>query len=442
MTNFFRNKLLVTVSAALVVIIAVAAVAFVSGKGAGGRFLSKNADKTNNTTSNAQTGSVNQISNSSGDSSQNNAASKSETSPNSTGTEADNSNKPETLKNVKVHAVYLSGDSAGNKKVINHIIELSKTTDLNAVVIDVKEAGKVNYISDIPEVKQAKAQYGAPLYNPESVIKTLHDNNIYVIGRVVCFRDTALAVSWPDLAVKKVNGELWKEGKFYWTNPYKEEVWKYNIEIAKEAVRKGFDEIQFDYVRFPTTRKSEVNYGENMPSKADTIIKYLETAKKEIQDNLGVPLSADVFGIICESPGDVEGIGQVLERVGKDIDYISPMVYPSHYANASHGSNGNGVGQSINGTVFTAPDMEPYKVVYNSLVKAKNRISKVEGYKAKIRPYLQAFTASWLPKGYYQKYGAEQIRQQIKAVYDAGYEEWILWDPANAYPEAAFDKKQ
>ncbi|HOA97265.1 MAG TPA: putative glycoside hydrolase, partial [Acetivibrio saccincola] len=142
----------------------------------------------------------------------------------------------------------------------------------------------------------------------------------------------------------------------------------------------------------------------------------------------------------CETPGDTEGIGQVLERVGMDIDYISPMIYPSHYANSSRGMMGNGVGQSINGVVFTAPDLKPYEVVYNVLEKTKDRISKVENYKADVRPYIQGFTASYLPKGYYQVYGPEQIKQQIKAVYDAGFEEWIVWDAGNNYVEEAFTR--
>lgn len=346
------------------------------------------------------------------------------------------------LQDVKARAVYLSGDSAASSKVIDRIIQLTKTTDLNAVVIDVKENGKVNYNSSLPEVEAVKAEYATPLYDAESLIQKLHDNNIYVIGRVVCFRDPVLSEKRPELAVKKVNGQLWKEGKFSWTNPYEEEVWQYNIDIAKEAISKGFDEIQFDYVRFPTTKKSEVSYGENMPTRAETINKFLKMAREQLVDELGdVPISADVFGIICESPGDREGIGQDLEQIGKDIEYISPMVYPSHYANASRGSNGNGVGQSINGVLFTAPDLAPYEVVYNSIAKAAKRTGEVEGYKAKIRPYLQAFTARWLPDGYYKKYGVEEVRQQIKAVYDAGGEEWILWDPSNNYLEAYFDKK-
>ncbi|MHB8061510.1 MAG: putative glycoside hydrolase, partial [Ruminiclostridium sp.] len=127
--------------------------------------------------------------------------------------------------------------------------------------------------------------------------------------------------------------------------------------------------------------------------------------------------------------------------VGKNIYCISPMIYPSHYANASHGIMGNGVGQDINGITFTKPDLEPYKVMYNALLSAKTKISAVPKYKAKVRPYIQAFTAKYLTNGYYQTYGVQQIKDQIKAVYDAGYEEWILWDSSNKYQEAYFNKK-
>lgn len=340
---------------------------------------------------------------------------------------------------VKVKGVYVTGTSAGNKKYMEKLVNLINTTELNAVVIDVKEDGRVNYPSEIKTVKDIGAHQR--LYDVDEVLKLLHDNGIYVIGRIVCFRDNYLAQKRADLAVKRKDGSIWREnGSIVWTNPYNREVWKYNIDIAKEAVEKGFDEIQFDYVRFPTVSDKEVNYGEKTPPKADAVSDFLKEAAVEI-NRLGVPVSADIFAIVCETPGDWEGIGQVLERVGMDIDCISPMIYPSHYANASHGMMGNGVGQSINGVLFKAPDLKPYEVVYNVLLKTKERISKVDGYRAKVRPYLQDFTASYLPKGYYQTYGPKQVRQQIKAVYEAGYEEWILWDAANTYAESAFLKE-
>lgn len=331
---------------------------------------------------------------------------------------------------VKVKAIYLSGTSAGSSKILDRYIDVINKTELNAVVIDIKEAGKVNYVSSVPAV--AENGLYVKYYNADAVIKKLHDNNIYVIGRLVCFRDNGLASKRPELAIKRVNGSSWTEGKLgAWTNPYKEEVWQYNIDIAKEAAAKGFDEIQFDYVRFPTAKKSEVSYGDNAASKADTIAAFLKKAKEELRSVSDIPVSADVFGIIAESRSDGEAIGQDLDKVGMDLDYISPMVYPSHYAK----------GQEVNGVKFEKPDFEPYEVVYQTLLKAKDRISKVSGYNAQLRPYLQDFTASYLHKGDYQEYGAEQVRQQIKAVYDAGYEEWILWDGKNTYTVDALEKE-
>ena len=350
--------------------------------------------------------------------------------------QGNNGDKKE-VKKVKAKAIYITGSSAGSAKRLDHIIELINTTELNAVVIDVKDDfGKVNYLSDIEGVRNSGAYH--KLYNAEEVLKKLHDNGVYVIGRIVTFKDPLLAEKRPDLAIKKPDGQIWREGgKTAWANPYNKEVWKYNIEIAREAADKGFDEIQFDYVRYPAARKADVYFGENIPTKAETICSFLKTAHTELHEKKGVVVSADVFGIICESPGDFENIGQSLEMIGMDIDYICPMIYPSHYANEAQ----NGVGQTINGVKFPAPDLKPYEVVYNTLSKARERISKVDGYKANLRPYLQDFTASWLKKGYYQNYGADQVRQQIKAVYDAGYEEWIIWDPLNTYSEDAFIKE-
>lgn len=344
--------------------------------------------------------------------------------------ETDNAADPAEVKKIKVKAIYLSGTSAGSSKILDRYIDVINTTELNSVVIDVKEAGKVNYASAVPAV--AENGLYVKYYDADKVIQKLHDNNIYVIGRVVVFRDDGLATKRADLAIKRPGGSLWKEGKLgAWTNPYMEEVWQYNIDIAKEAVEKGFDEIQFDYVRFPTAKKSEIDYGSDPAPRADTIAAFLKKAKTELHDGLGVPVSADIFGIVAESVSDGNAIGQDLEKVGMDVDYISPMVYPSHYAK----------GQEVNGVKFPKPDLEPYEVVYQTLLKAKDRISKVSGYTAEVRPYLQDFTATWLHKGDYQEYGAEQVRQQIKAVYDAGYEEWILWDGRNSYSVDAFEKE-
>ncbi len=381
---------------------------------------------------------------------QSTASSTAQTTPSEPTKAANEEQKPQTtnglqlspsIEQIKVKAVYLTGPSAGSTDRVNRIIDLAKKTELNTVVVDIKEDGSLNYQSDLEVVKKYGKQ--TKYYNPENLIKKFHENGIYVIGRIVTFKDPTLAKNRADLAIKNSKGGLWMEnGKTPWTNPYNEEVWDYNIAIAKEAISKGFDEIQFDYVRFPTGRKADFNYGLNVPEKAVAINGFLAKANKELHEGAGVPVSADVFAIIVESKPDGESIGQRITEVGKDIYCISPMIYPSHYANdAKKGIMANGVGQKINGIVFTKPDLEPYKVMYNALVSTKTKIAETPGYKAKVRPYLQAFTAKYLPNGYYQTYGSQQVKDQIKAVYDAGYEEWILWDPSNRYQESYFNPK-
>jgi len=335
-------------------------------------------------------------------------------------------------KDIKVKALYLTGWTVGSSERVQHYIDLAKNTEINSYVVDIKDDdGYVGYESNVPAVREAGAW--KKKYDVDSVLKAFHDNDIHVIGRLVCFKDPVYSQKNPSLAIKKTDGTLWKEnlggGKYAtWLNPYEKETWDYLISIAKEAVERGFDEIQFDYVRFPNGAKKVTDFSRYNKEKYEAINEFLAYAKKELP---GVVISADVFGIICESPADTEDIGQYLELIGKDIDYISPMVYPSHYA----------LGQTVNGVTFAKPDFEPYAVVYNSLIKAKNRISAVDGYKADIRAYLQDFTASWLDTGYYKKYGPEEVRQQIQAVYDAGYEEWILWNAGNKYSESALLKE-
>lgn len=341
--------------------------------------------------------------------------------------------KQETKENkeagqVKVKGLYLTGWTVGNMQNVQHYIDLAKSTEINSYVIDIKDDdGYVGYESSIPEVRQLNAWQKK--YDVDKVVGAFHDNGVHLIGRVVCFKDPILSSKKPELAIKHSNGGIWKDNHgLTWLNPYNKDAWPYLVEIAKEGVKKGFDEIQFDYVRFANDgAKSAMAFGNQEKKKYEAIDEFLAYAKKEIPE---VALSADVFGIICESPADTEDIGQNLEFIGKDIDYLSPMVYPSHYA----------VGQVVNGVRFAKPDLEPYAVVYNTLLKAKNRISKVEGYKAKMRPYLQDFSASWLGKGYYQLYEEAQVKDQIKAVYDAGYDEWIMWDANNKYQEGAFQK--
>ncbi len=330
--------------------------------------------------------------------------------------------------NVKVKGLYLTGWTAGSREKMDGFLKLADETEINAFVIDIKnDDGIVSYASKVSEVE--KNETFEKKYDPKALIKTLHDKGIYVIGRVVCFRDPAFSKKNPDRAVKNKDGGLWKEEKkdaeITWLNPYDKRNWTYVLDIAKEAAGMGFDEIQFDYIRFPYGDRSKMDFGAEGFVKHEVVNEFLARARKEMPN---MTLSADIFGIVCVSPDDTEDIGQYLELIGKDMDYISPMTYPALYAR----------GQIVNGVKFPNPDLDPYNVVYQTLLMAKKRILKEEDYRAKVRPFIQAFSASWLAKGSWQTYGAKQYRQQIQAVTDAGYDQWIFWDANNRYDFSAF----
>jgi len=323
------------------------------------------------------------------------------TAPQNTNTPSDSVQK----KKVKAKGLYLTATSAGAR--LKHYIDLANTTEINSYVIDYKDDdGYVCVDSKVPVAKEVKAI--DVRYDAAKVVKELHDNNIYAIARIVCFKDPFLSKGRPDMAIKNKSGGLYIHNQKAWVNPYNKDAWQYNIDLAKEALAQGFDEVQFDYVRFPDGRKSEMVFGETGGKNLyETVNAFLKYSREQMPNAV---LSADVFAIICESPEDTEGIGQYLELIGKDVDYICPMAYPSHYA----------LGQIINGVKFSKPDLAPYDVIKNTLLKAKDRLSKVDGPTPMLRTYLQDFDASWIGNGNWQKYGDEQFRQQIQSVYDAG----------------------
>jgi len=329
-------------------------------------------------------------------------------------------------------------------------IELAKKTDINAFVIDLKdETNGVLFNSDNEFAKSMTlwsykrdsdgnetwkdmGNYVQSLYNLEEVVKKCHDNGITVIGRIVCFNDLSLAHNHPEMSIKDENGNSMKfklEKYHQFANPYDSKVWDFLIDLANEAIGKGVDEIQFDYVRFPTisTKSGEKPYfgpEDTTPTRIDAINRFLQTARRRIQDANGVPLTADVFGIILSSELDGKLIGQGWSTIGlTGVDAVCPMVYPSHYATNT----------VLNGKNFDKPDLYPYEIMYNALVMGKDEASQ-NGY-AVVRPYVQAFTASYLGEGKYLSYknNPEPVKAQIKAINDAGFSEWILWNASADY---------
>jgi len=333
-------------------------------------------------------------------------------------------------KRVKVKGIYMTGNTVANTGNFNKLIELIKATELNAVVIDVKDDdGLMTYASELPDVEFTGANTRVRIKDINAVMKVLHENNIYSIARIVTFKDRRAGDKYANLAVKNTSGGIWRDRHgMSWLNPYNRESWNYIVSIAEEAATKGFDEIQFDYVRFPTDGNMKIiDYGANVKgkSKAEAIAEFLAYGRERLSKK-GVVVSADVFGLVTTASDDMR-IGQHLESIAKSVDVICPMVYPSHYGKGSYG--------------VAEPDFEPYKIVNRSMTIAQQRIDAIKDVsrKAILRPWLQDFTASYLPK--YKKYGPAEVRAQIDATYDAGAEEWLLWNAGNKFTSGALIKE-
>lgn len=341
------------------------------------------------------------------------------------------------------HDKPLRGIYLGMGENLEAALELASWSELNAVVVDVKESWGLCYESAVPLAVEMKASSGQ--LELKSLIDRCHAAGLTFIARMVCFKDEVMTRMRPDLCIHDAEGKVLHyplEGGEAFANPYNTEVWDYLLDLSREVIAMGADEIQFDYVRFPTGQPeggATPLYREesDVPDKEAAINRFLETARIELQDKLGVPVSADLFSIVMSSPEDGRLIGQNWSRIGlSGIHCLSPMIYPSHYANASAGSLGNGKGSSIGSKFFDAPDLSPYDVVTAALEDGAAAAGK-SGY-AGLRPWLQAFTANWLAPGYYMDYGPREIRAQIQALYDAGYDEWLLWNAGHEYPESLF----
>lgn len=327
-------------------------------------------------------------------------------------------------KPVKVKGIYISGYMAGSEGM-EKILDKIKGTEINTVVIDVKnDDGRITFAMDgAPMVQEIGAEERC-IKDMNALMKELKSRGLYTIARVVAFRDPYLAEKKPEWSLKNKDGSLHRDNKgLAWVNPYRQEVWDYLVEVGIEASEIGFDEVQFDYIRFATdSSMNEVVFDEKDTkgrSKTDVITEFIQYAYGKLSPH-DIFVSADVFGTIIGSKVDAERVGQVYEDMAEHLDYICPMIYPSHY------SDGN--------FDIEHPDMEPYKTILAALDRSKQELleNKKEGKKqAVVRPWLQDFTASYLD--HYIPYGPKEVRDQIQAVYDAGYDEWILWSASNRY---------
>lgn len=325
---------------------------------------------------------------------------------------------------VKVKGIYISAYVAGTESMMDEIIRHIDETEINAVVIDVKDDnGRITFSMDTPVVNEIGAVQRL-IPDIEGLMKKLKEHNIYTIARVVAFRDPYLPEQKPELALKLADGSIYRDNKgMAWVNPYKRELWDYLVEVGIGAHNAGFDEVQFDYIRFSTEKGvNNVVYDEadtGGRSKTDIITEFIDYAYERLAEE-NIYVAADVFGAIIGGGVDSDSVGQSYGDMAEHLDYICPMIYPSHYGDGNFG--------------IEHPDTQPYDTIFAALQGSKEALgghTKKNGDAIIVRPWLQDFTASYLAN--YIEYGPTQIREQIQAVYDAGYDEWMLWSAACRY---------
>src|SRR5262245_16381975 len=322
-----------------------------------------------------------------------------------------------TLKPHAVKAAYLTYFGVGDKTIRGRVLELVDRTELNAVVIDVKgDRGLIPYVTEVPLAREAGAQGPVSLKDVEGMLAELKARGIYTIARVVVFKDNVLAEHRRDLAIIDTRtGRPWVDREEpAWVDPVRPEVWAYSIAITRQAVRKGFDEVQFDYVRFPPDgRLSAARYArENTrETRLPAIAGFLERARRALGPT-GAFVAADVFGYTAFNENDTD-IGQRVEELAPHLDYLCPMVYPSGYHVGIPGTRN--------------PVANPYRVVYESVRLTRQRSAATN---LRVRPWLQDFRDYAFDK---RIFGPSEVRAQIKGAQDAGAAGWMLWNPRNDY---------
>lgn len=328
-----------------------------------------------------------------------------------------------------VKGLYFNTYSINSPETYNKIVDLIEETDLNAVVIDIKDDwGNVtmNFDTDDEDIQYSKID----IVDPEALIEDFHSRGIYVIGRVTTFKDSIITEKHPDWGFTLDDGTLWKNGhEEAFMNPFLKEVQDYDLKIAKLAAESGFDEIQFDYVRFAEgfetfgdtldysrgefENETEMDEGEKRVS---AITGFVQRAREELQA-YNVPVSIDVFGYAMQVRR-AEGIGQDFDQMANQTDVMSSMIYPSHWGSWSFD--------------IEKPDLEPYELVFRYLEEEKKIFNEIE-HPPVSRPWIQDFTASWIGEGNWMEYDGAAVQAQIDAIYDQGLNEYLIWNANSEY---------
>ncbi len=322
---------------------------------------------------------------------------------------------PRLIESPIVRGVYVNRFAAQSTRRMRQLIALADATEINAFVIDIKDEFGINYKSTDALVRRNAGNAGT-VGDLHALLDTLKAHKILAIARIVVFKDSVTARVNPQWTIRRADGTAWRDKQgLAWVNPYNRELWDYNVRIAEEVVKQGFGEVQFDYIRFPEPYQSlpvQVFPGANGQDKPAALAEFLTYAKGRI-GKLGVRTTADIFGLVTTLAGALE-VGQQWEALSTRADVLLPMVYPSHYPRGAFN--------------VARPNAEPYTVVFAAINRARERDEKLGIRSAEhVRPWLQAFSLGPPP------YGPAEIRAQKQAVYDAGYDGWVLWHPGSKY---------
>jgi hypothetical protein len=320
-----------------------------------------------------------------------------------------------------VKSLYMSSWVAGNKKLRDNLVRIIDETELNAVVIDIKDyTGRISFHTENPDLKLIGASENR-IPDIKEFIGELHDKGIYVIGRVSVFQDSYLVHKKPEYAVTTKAGALWKDYKgVSWLDVGARPVWEYTATIAQESYDLGFDEINFDYIRFPSDGNMlDIAYPFSHDKLKSAALKEFFAFIDQRFRPKGIPISADLFGMTTSNTDDL-GIGQILEHALEHFDFVAPMVYPSHYPK--------------NFMNIPVPAAKPYEVIKYAMESGVKRAQAASTTPLKLRPWLQDFSIGKVD------YSAEMVRAQIQATYDVGLTSWMLWNASNRYLEDALEK--
>ncbi len=339
-----------------------------------------------------------------------------------------------------LRGVYMTSCIASGKQLRAPLLAFVEKTEINALIIDIKDyTGMVSIDTSDPRfVMNSK---GCSIPDIKAFIALLHEKHIYVIGRVTVMQDQVFTKSHPDAAVKrKSDGETWKDKKgLAFVDPGASEYWQYMIDLGKASYGVGFDEINYDYIRYPSDGDmSNAKFTRSGSSTKATVMKKFYTALGNGMREAGIPISADLFGMTTTNNDDL-GIGQVLENALPNFNYVAPMVYPSHFPPHFNGWND--------------PNMVPYEIIKFTMAKAVERANLLEEqesgfikssttpkfsptgkYANRLRPWLQDFD-------YGKDYTEVDVRAQMKGTYDSGLTSWMMWDPRNVYTTSAYKPK-